>query len=210
MISLYSLFSFSDKSLLNLKLLFVMNGLDVAMIAGITIFVYAGAKRGMAQEILGLTGWVLALLLAIRFGGRMAAFLLQKAPALPLRVAAILSFLLLLIAVRILCQVFIEIFQKLFSPEMHGKIDRLIGAVLGFLKGAFFVSIVVLLTQILPLNDRIRSMQQESALNGHMTRFSRLLVDAVIHFVPQIKEPLQKGVKRFNELGNSNDEPSNL
>ena len=184
-----------------------MNGLDLAIVAALTVCVYFGAKRGMAQEVLGVTGWLIAVLLAIRFGGMIAGLILQKVPTLPVRVAAILSFLLLLFATRILVQGFIQFFKKLFGSELHTKIDRFVGAVLGFIKGAFFVSVLTLMMQVLPLNERIQSIERESVLYPHMSGFARLMVDGVIRFVPQIQKPLQKGVERFNELKEAPTDP---
>ena len=50
-----------------------MSIIDILIIAVITIFVYRGAKNGMVNELLGFTGWVLAILLALRLGSRMGS-----------------------------------------------------------------------------------------------------------------------------------------
>ncbi|HNR68791.1 MAG TPA: CvpA family protein [bacterium] len=177
-----------------------MNEIDIAILLGITIFVYRGARHGMAQELLGITGWVLALLIAMRMAARVAGWIVHRVPELPGQIAMIISFLLLLFASRIFFQIFIQFFQHLFSKEMHTKVNRLVGALLGFIKGAFFISVLVLVLQTLPVSTRIESLRKSSALSGHMSKFARLLVDVAIRFAPQIEEPLQQGAKRINEL----------
>jgi uncharacterized membrane protein required for colicin V production len=124
----------------------------------------------------------------------------HRVPELPGQIAMIISFLLLLFASRIFFQIFIQFFQHLFSKEMHTKVNRLVGALLGFIKGAFFISVLVLVLQTLPVSTRIESLRKSSALSGHMSKFARLLVDVAIRFAPQIEEPLQRGATSWSSI----------
>ena len=170
--------------------------IDVLIVVGLTIFVYKGAQKGMAEELLGLTGWLLAVLLALRLGGAAAKLIVGKVPQLaPL--GSILGFIAMLIVARAAFHLFAQSFQKMFAADLQGKINKFIGALFGFAKGAFFISVVVLAIYVLPLGQQAKTIESRSVLFHHMTKFAQVVVDAVTNFVPQTQAPLKKMAKAF-------------
>jgi membrane protein required for colicin V production len=167
-----------------------MNAIDILIILVITFFVYKGAKQGMVEELLGVTGWVLAILFAIKFGDFLSAIILRKVPRIPKQLGSIIAFIFILIAVRVGFQAFAQYFEKIFSDDLKNRINKLIGAFFGFIKGAFFISVIALAIYILPLNQKIKDAEHESVLFGHMTVFAQVMVDMIFKIVPQIENPL--------------------
>ena len=170
---------------------------DVLIIAGLTVFVYMGAKRGMIDELMGLTGWIIALLLAVKLGGPLAEIISRKVPKLPDVACSIIAFLVILFFVRAGFLMFTESFKKMVKPSTQTVINKFIGGLFGFVMGAFFVSVVVFAISVLPLNPKIKALEDQSVLFGHMTKFSRIVVDAVLKFVPEAQEPLQNMVEKI-------------
>ena len=41
-----------------------MNTIDIVVLVILTYFVFRGSKAGMIEELLGITGWVIAVILA--------------------------------------------------------------------------------------------------------------------------------------------------
>jgi membrane protein required for colicin V production len=170
--------------------------IDIMIIIGLVIFVYRGAQKGMVEELLGLTGWLLAILLAIKLGGTAARILVGKVPRMaPL--ASILGFIIMLIVARAAFHLFAQSFQKMFDADLRGKIDKFVGGLFGFVKGAFSISVLVLAIYVLPLGPRAKDLESRSVLFKHMTKFAQIVMDAVTKFVPQTEAPLRSMVKTF-------------
>jgi len=170
--------------------------IDVLIVVGLTIFVYRGAQRGMVEELLGLTGWLLAFLLALRFGAAAGNYIAAKAKGLT-ALGPYLGFIAMLIIARAGFHLFAQSFQKMFAGDLQNKVNKLVGALFGFAKGAFFISVVVLAIYVLPLGEQAKKLETRSVLFHHMTKFAQVAVDAVIKFVPQTEAPLKKMAKAF-------------
>lgn len=163
-----------------------MNAIDVIIIICLTYFVYRGAVQGLIGELLGVTGWILATILALRFGG-WAGKKISAYVQLPVSMVDIAGFVAVLLVMRVLIQILLMGLRKSLDPKTHDAANKLLGAVIGFVKGAFLVSIFVLALSVMPLGEKMKRYEKESALFPHMTKFSRALLYRVIYFVPQTK-----------------------
>ncbi len=181
----------------------IMNPVDLLILAALVLFVFIGAKRGMIEELLGLTGWIVAILMAIKFGSLIARLVLARVTSLPPTLASILGAAAVLIGVRVLFQVFSQLFQRMFGQDLQNSLNKLVGALFGFIKGAFFISIITLSIYVLPLNENIKALEHHSVLFGHMTKFAQVMVDWVIRMVPEIKEPLDQSLEKLEESESS-------
>ncbi|MBN2357028.1 CvpA family protein [candidate division KSB1 bacterium] len=164
-----------------------MNTIDIIVLVVLTYFVYKGSKAGMIEELLGITGWVIAIILALRFGGMAGEYVVGKLPLAIGISASIIGFIIVLLLVRIAFKVFSGGFKKMVSSDAQTSLDRFLGAAIGFLKGAFFVSLFALAIQSMPLGEKMQTFREESALYPHMTKFARVVVDSVVKFIPQIQ-----------------------
>jgi len=182
---------------------------DLVIVLGLTLFVYMGARRGMIDELLGLTGWIIAILLALKFGGTVAELIHRKATSLPGPVSSIVAFLLILFFVRAGFLMFSQWFQKMFNETTKNAINKFIGGLFGFIIGAFFISIVVFAISVFPLSPKIKNLENQSVLWEHMSKFSRIVVDAVIKFVPETQESIESMAKKIEqEVKEMEEEPS--
>jgi len=178
------LFAFFILGLLN------MNTVDGVIIAALIVSAYLGARSGLMRELLGFTGWVIALLLAIKFSGEAAELLRQRAPRID-AIAPALAFILLLAVVRLFFQLTFFLVRRLLKTELLNQLDRLLGAVLGFLKGALLLSAVALLIVLLPLNPKIKALENDAALLHHLTRFARWSVHVLEKTIPETRTVLE-------------------
>jgi membrane protein required for colicin V production len=161
-----------------------MNAIDVIIIICLTYFVYRGAVQGLIGELLGATGWIMATVLALRFGGwagkKIVAYI-----QIPANLVDIAGFVVMLLVVRAFIQIVLMGLRKSLDPKTHDATNKLLGAVIGFIKGAFLVSIFVLALSVIPLGEKMSRYEKESALFPHMAKFARALLSRVVHFVPQ-------------------------
>ena len=114
-----------------------MSLIDFLIIIVLTIFVAFGSKKGMIAEILGLTGWAVAVLVALRFMGKAGAIMHRFAGGkFHEAIFIILGFFIILFGVRLAFQALTATFQKIFSQDTVTKVNKIGGAVFGFLEGA--------------------------------------------------------------------------
>lgn len=161
-----------------------MNAIDVIIIICLTYFVYRGAVQGLIGELLGATGWIVATIMALRFGawaGKKIGAYVQ----LPAGLIDAVGFVVVLLVVRVFIQIVLMGLRKTLDPKTHDATNKLLGAVIGFVKGAFLVSIFVLALSVIPLGEKMNRYEKESTLFPHMAKFARVLLSRVIHFVPQ-------------------------
>ena len=168
---------------------------DVIILVMLTLFIYRGVQKGMMNELIGLTGWVIALLIAIRGAGIACGFILARWTTLPEPVGMWIGFFAILIIIRVFFQLFLQLFERLFSEHVHGRLDRLFGAILGFIKGAFFVGVFTLVISLLPLNESIKNAEKQSLFFGHMSNFATTVTNGIFSFAPQIKTPVNKVIE---------------
>jgi len=164
-----------------------MNTIDIAVLIMLVYFVYRGAQAGLVEELLGITGWVVAVIVALRFGGAAGAYVVERIPLIASISVSIVGFVVTLLVVHLAFRLLTAIFKKAVSSDTHSSLDRFFGAAIGFGKGAFYISLLALALQAMPLGEKFTRLREESQLYPHMTKVARIVVDSVVRFIPQIR-----------------------
>ncbi|MGB7549212.1 MAG: CvpA family protein [Terracidiphilus sp.] len=113
----------------------------VVILAGAVV---SGLTQGFLRSVFSLGGLLLGLVLAAWNYGRVAAWL--KPLVRVEHVASAVAFLLIAIAVMVLCGVVGSILSKAVHKIGLGCLDRLAGAVFGLFQGALLVTACILVT----------------------------------------------------------------
>ena len=114
-----------------------MNWLDIVIIVLIAIPTFIGLSRGLIKAILSLVGVIVGIILAGQYHaalGEQLTFISQP------NVASIVGFAIILIGVMIIAAVIASLLKWIVSVVMLGWVNRLGGAVFGFLLGVIFCS----------------------------------------------------------------------
>ena len=114
-----------------------MNWLDIVIIALIAIPTFIGLSSGMIKAILSLAGVIVGVILAGQYHaalGEQLTFISQP------NVANIVGFAIILVGVMIVAAVIASLLKWIVSIVMLGWVNRLGGAVFGFLLGTIFCS----------------------------------------------------------------------
>ena len=114
-----------------------MHWLDIVIIVLIAIPTFIGLKTGIIKAVLSLVGLILGVILAGQYHGVLAerlTFISQPS------VANIVAFAIILIGVMIIASIIAAVLKWIVSAVMLGWVNRLGGAVFGFLLGAIFCS----------------------------------------------------------------------
>ena len=114
-----------------------MNWLDIVIIVLIAIATLIGLRIGIIKAILSLVGVIVGVILA----GRFHAVLAEQLTFIPQEnLARIAAFAIILIGVMVFAGVLATVLKWLASIVMLGWVNRLGGAVFGFVLGAIFCS----------------------------------------------------------------------
>jgi len=118
-----------------------MNWLDIVIIVFLAITTITGLSKGLIKTIIPLVGVILAVVLAGRFYGSVADWLSTwlHSPSQ----ANIVGFAIIFVAVVIVSLIIASLLSKFLSLLLLGWVDKLGGAVLGFVIGGFITGAIL-------------------------------------------------------------------
>ena len=174
-----------------------MGMFDFILIVALIFFVYKGIRRGFFEDLLGFTGWLITILLALAVGDVVAGKLYQRFPALGTIVYGIAYFLVIL-GTRIGLTIFVGFLQRLFKEPLQQRFNSILGAGIGFFKGLFFISVLALAFSVLPVSPRLHALAADSSLTPHVKKFSVAIVLTVARRVPKTRQIVESIMNRFD------------
>ena len=114
-----------------------MNWLDIVIIVNIAIPTLIGLRIGIIKTVLSLAGVIVGVILA----GRYYVVLSEQLTFIPQEnLAKIAAFAIILIGVMIITGVLASVLKWIASVVLLGWVNRLGGAIFGFVLGAIFCS----------------------------------------------------------------------
>ncbi len=150
--------------------------IDIIIIAFFAISILIGIYRGFVKEVLSVTSWALAAVVAFRFGEQATVFVkpyISQAP-LDLAVAYVGVFLIALIAFSVISHIISQIFN---SSGMTG-FDRSLGSVFGVIRAAIVVAIMIMIGRFMALDN------QQWWLDSGLLDYFEPLVEWLKSFMP--------------------------
>ena len=126
-----------------------MAATDWILIAALSASMLLGALRGLVYEVLSVTGWIAAFLLAQWFSPDVAEKLPMQNSGEALRYAA--AFVLVFIASVFLAGLISALMKKIISVVGLRPVDRMMGAIFGLFRGLILLlalSVVVHMTAL--------------------------------------------------------------
>jgi membrane protein required for colicin V production len=188
-----------------------MSFIDILFLAVMAGFILFGIWRGFFREVLGLLGVLLGILLAIVGFGPISKMLHHFIPKVPVIIWIIISFLAIFLGVYLASRLLAVLLKKLSSLIMLGWLNRLLGGVLGAIKGAFIISLFLLFLGFFPFQDSLKNVRKHSILYepfqrtiplvyNVMTDFSfssRKLEKKFIHLIEDLQGKLNEKVMEY-------------
>ena len=175
-----------------------INILDIILLIPLLWFGYNGYKKGLIIEIASLAAFILGLYFAFYFSDFTAGYLKQFFNIEPKYMAAI-SFIATFIGVVIIVLALAKVLEKFINILMLGFLNKLGGAIFGMLKGALFLSVIILIinyfdtgrTIIKPQTTK-QSIFYEPIQSLAPMLYSRLHLDNFKDKIPDKEELLKK------------------
>lgn len=139
-----------------------MHWLDTTIVLIIFVSLIWGFLRGFTKEVFSILGIVIAYVVAANKGGIFKPFFttLFKVEDIAAAVSVIVLFVLVFLGVSILG----KILRSVIKYAGMGSYDRLFGVLVGFLRGVFVSSLIVLFLLVYSHNGREHVIQSKVAL----------------------------------------------
>lgn len=125
-----------------------MNWLDIVIVLIVGLFVLVGVLRGFISEVLSFFTWVLSFLVAWFFSGDFTGWFAGHLHDANLR--AVVVFFLLFFASFVVLAIASHFIREAWLKIGSRAADRLMGGVMGFLKGGAVIVLMVLLAGLTP------------------------------------------------------------
>ncbi|WP_194776633.1 CvpA family protein [Pararhodonellum marinum] len=160
--------------------------LDILIVIILALGAYSGYQKGLFIGVLSILAFFIGLLLAFKFMDWGTAFLAERVENLTYMLPLV-SFMVIFLGVVILLRILAFLVKKTLDLTILGTFDNFAGAILGFLKWAFMVSLLIWITgsfQIeIPYLDK-----SESKLYPVVEPIAPLVISFLDSFSPVIQE----------------------
>ncbi|MCS5491411.1 CvpA family protein [Algoriphagus limi] len=168
--------------------------LDIVIVLLLALGAYEGYRKGFLLGILGIVGFVVALVLGFYFMEPAAQWLQENVETVNLSYPVI-GFLIIFIISVLLINGVGWVLKKFMDLTILGSFDQVAGLFFGVLKIGFFLSLFLWFTKEFDL-DLPKKWERESELIGYVEPMAPAVIDAVEPFFPSVKSTKSK----FEEL----------
>lgn len=148
-----------------------MGTVDILFGVILGIFILIGLWKGFFREVLGFAGIIGGIFLAIIGFGPLGQVLAGLAPGVPAVVWPFLSFILIFVAVYLGSRLLAGLLSKLSESIFLGWLNHLLGGLVGGLKGAAIISLLLLIIGFFPMQGKLQSIRENSMLYGPLQKF---------------------------------------
>ncbi|ACE06196.1 hypothetical protein Aasi_0823 [Candidatus Amoebophilus asiaticus 5a2] len=174
-----------------------MKSLDILLSVLLIWGAYSGFRRGFVLEIFSLGAFFLATIGSIKLMDYFAGFL-KKCNGNLGSLAPYLAFVLIFLGIVVAITLVGKLFKYLISMTLLGWVDRLMGAILGIFKWAFFVSTFVWVADLLHFN-----LPGEYLSDTYILPIIKPFAPRFLGWLPSWLPTLQEWFKKFSETTNN-------
>jgi len=150
---------------------------DTFFIFVIIASILIGFLRGFVKEVISISALLLAVWVATNYGSYLGSYFAPwiNDPGGQLWAGFVFGF----IGVVIVGMIIAKLLSKIFRLSLSAKIDRILGAVFGFFRGAILLAIIV-------MGGQLTSFQEKTWWNESLyIPYAKLLSDKMIEYTPR-------------------------
>jgi membrane protein required for colicin V production len=165
-----------------------MNWIDIIIIILLAVAVGIGFKKGLVQEIVGIIALIIAFFLALKLHMIAAAMLTKMIPGLTRPIAPTVGFVAVFLVVFLAITVVGWLLSKIIKATPLDFADKIGGMVIGLVKGALIISILLLLLALLPLPKEANRKLDRSAMIRSIRKVAPMVYEHTKGLWPKAKE----------------------
>ncbi|MEN2281818.1 CvpA family protein [Algoriphagus sp. SE2] len=177
-----------------------MSTVDIILLVILGLGAFEGYRQGFLMGVLGLFGFVIAIILGIYFMDPMTDWLQENVTGFNLGYP-ITGFLVIFLITLILIKIIGAILKQVMDLALLGSVDALAGVFLGIVKAAFFVSLFFWQASLFKL-DLPKQWTEESEYLVFIEPVAPAIVEGIEPFFPKVEENLEKLEKIVDEILN--------
>ena len=161
--------------------------IDTFFIFIILASVFIGFLKGFIKEIISISALLLAAWVSTNFGSYFGSYFAPwiNEPSGQLWAGFLFSF----IVVIFMGMITARILSKIFRLSISAKIDRILGALFGFCRGAILLAVMVLGGQL------TNAVEKEWWVNSQYIPYAKLLADKLVEHTPRNLEFIDNSLK---------------
>ena len=161
--------------------------IDTFFIFIILASVFIGFLKGFIKEIISISALLLAAWVSTNFGSYFGSYFAPwiNEPSGQLWAGFLFSF----IVVIFMGMITARILSKIFRLSISAKIDRILGALFGFCRGAILLAVMVLGGQL------TNAVEKEWWVNSQYIPYAKLLADKLVEHTPRNLEFIDNSYK---------------
>ena len=149
-----------------------MNYIDLIFIVIFGLYVWQDYRRGFLQLTIELAGLILAFIIGLKYYGQFAVFLMNQCHLTPF-VARPLSFVIIWFLIQIIFYFLARLILYPVPMQITSSIwNRYLGLIPAFIKGVIFVTMIVLLLVVSPINNNTRQTVKNSFIGDRLINLS--------------------------------------
>lgn len=172
-----------------------MKTLDIILLIPLFFGAYLGFKKGLLLEIVSLAALILAIIGAFKlldFGMEiLQPYFENWEQSLP-----IISFVFLFIAILLIVNLIGKVVKKILDMTLLGGLDNFAGAVIGLLKWAFGVSLVLWLGESIEISVS-NDMAEGTYIYPIVASIAPFVVDLISVYMPFIQDVFDQLKSQF-------------
>ena len=161
---------------------------DLVLVIILFLFCVRSFRAGIRGELLGAIGWLVAIVAAIGSSESIGNLLSKNWQQLA-ELSPYLSFIIIVAVLRLFFLGIVKLLPETVKG-LGGVILNLTASALGFFKGAFFISVVLLLLSGRGLQSSLDKYTQDAILYPHIKDFARQVVLITTDKIPNVKDVL--------------------
>jgi membrane protein required for colicin V production len=163
---------------------------DIVILIILGLGAYEGFKQGFLMSIVGLVGFVIAIILGFYFMDTMADWLGENVKEINLGYP-LAGFLVIFIISLVLIRIVGWILKKMMDLILLGGIDSAAGGVLGVVKAGFFISLFLWFTTEFKM-DLPKKWLKNSETLGYIKPLAPTVIEGVEPLFPSVKSTRDK------------------
>jgi membrane protein required for colicin V production len=175
----------------------MLKSLDILLLILLVWGAYSGFKKGFVSEVFSLGAFFLATIGSVKLMDCFAGFLKQCNGNLG-NFAPYLAFVLIFLGIVVAITLAGRVFKYLINMTILGWVDRLMGAVLGIFKWAFFVSTFLWVADLFHIN-----VPNNYLSATHIFPLIKSLAPRFLGWIPNWLPMLQVWLERIKETTNN-------
>jgi len=172
-----------------------MNWIDIIILILLGLAVGIGFKKGLVQEIVGIIALVVAFFLALALHKTAADLLMKIFTRLPKHIAPTIGFVAMFLAAFLAITLAGWLLSKIIKATPLDFADKIGGMVIGLVKGALIISILLLLLALLPLPKEVNRKLDRSAMIRSIRKVAPLVYERSKSLWPKAQEFYQEWQK---------------